>query len=57
MRQYFKGDIVLSLPDGSCNAEEMWNILMDKFKMSITIEDEMRRRSESLLGLDQTPLV
>ncbi|MDO4796699.1 MAG: hypothetical protein Q4A01_01630 [Coriobacteriales bacterium] len=51
---YFRGDLVLSLPEGSYNSEEMWSILMGMFKTSIAIEDEMRRHFESLPGLDQT---
>ena len=53
---YYKGDLVLSLPKGSYTTEEMWEILMEMFKASIAIQDEMRRHFESLPGLDQIRL-
>lgn len=53
---YFRGDLVLSLPKGSYTAEEMWEIVMDMFRTTIAIQDEMRRHFESLPGLDQIRL-
>ena len=53
---YYKGDLVLSLPKGSYTTEGMWDILMDMFRTSIAIQDEMRRHFESLPGLDQIRL-
>ncbi len=53
---YYKGDLVLSLPKGSYTVDEMWDILMEMFKTSIAIQDEMRRHFESLPGLDQIHL-
>ena len=50
---YFKGDLMLSLPQGSYTAEEMWDILTDMFRATIAIQDEMRRDFESLSGLEQ----
>ena len=50
---YFRGDLVLSRPEGSYTAEEMWEVLMDMFRTTIAIQDEMRRDFESLPGLDQ----
>lgn len=44
---YYKGDLVLSLPRGSNTTEEMWDILMEMFKTSIAIQDEMRRHFEN----------
>lgn len=29
---YFKGDLVLSLPEGSYPAEEMWEVVMDMLR-------------------------
>ena len=54
---FFKGDLVLSLPEGSYTADEMREVLMDMFRTSIAIQDEMRRHFDSLLGLDQIRLV
>lgn len=34
---------MLSLPEESYSAEEMWDIVMDMFKTSIAVEREMRR--------------
>ena len=53
---YFRGDLVLSLPEGSYTAEEMWEVLMDMFRTSIAIQDEIRRHFESLPGIDQIRL-
>lgn len=53
---YFKGDLVLSLPEGSYTAAEMWDVVMEMFKTTIAIQDEMRRDFESLPGLDQIRL-
>ena len=53
---YFKGDLMLSLPQGSYTAEEMWDILTDMFRATIAIQDEMRRDFESLSGLEQVRL-
>ena len=53
---FFKGDLVLSLPEGSYTADEMWEVLMDMFRTSIAIQDEMRRHFDSLPGLDQIRL-
>lgn len=53
---YFKGDLVLSLPKGSYTADEMWDVVMEMFKTTIAIQDEMRRDFESLPGLDQIHL-
>ncbi|MBR3316135.1 MAG: hypothetical protein IKG18_18600 [Atopobiaceae bacterium] len=53
---FFKGDLVLSLPEGSYSAEEMWDIVMDMFKTSIAVEQEMRRDFESHTPLEQIHL-
>ena len=53
---YFRGDLVLSLPEGSYTAEEMWEVLMDMFRTTIAIQDEMRRDFESLSDLEQIRL-
>lgn len=53
---FFKGDLVLSLPEGSYTADEMWEVLMDMFRTSIAIQDEMRRHFDRLPGLDQIRL-
>lgn len=46
----YKGDLVISLPEGSYTTEEMWSIIMEMLKTSITIQDKMRRHFESLPG-------
>ena len=53
---FFKGDLVLSLPEGSYTADEMWEIVMEMFRTTIAIQDEMRKDFESLPGLDQIKL-
>ncbi len=53
---FFRGDLVLSLPEVSYTADEMWEALMDMFRTSIAIQDEMRRHFDSLPGLDQIRL-
>ncbi|MEE0028498.1 MAG: hypothetical protein U0J70_12980 [Atopobiaceae bacterium] len=42
----FKGDLVFDLPKGSYTTEEMWDTLVDMFRASIAIQDEMRRHFE-----------
>ena len=53
---YFKGDLVLSLPEESYSAEEMWDVVMDMFGTSIAVEQEMRRELESHTPLEQIKL-
>ena len=40
---FFRGDLVLSLPEGSYTADEMWEVLMDMFRTSIRTGPAKRR--------------